>query len=57
MVYRKPITLFKVPLPMATRSEGWVSGRSRAGFAGSNTVGGIEFSLLGVVYYELVVSE
>jgi hypothetical protein len=44
-MYRKAITLFKVPVPVAARSKAWVSGRSLAGIAGSNTVGDIYLSL------------
>ena len=55
-MYRQPITLFKVPVPVAARSKRWVNGRSLAGIAGSNTVGGIDVSLLSVVYYQVEVS-
>jgi len=34
------------PIPVAARSKAWVCGRSLAGIAGSNPVGGMDVCLL-----------
>ena len=41
---------------MAARSKAWVCGRSLAGIAGSNPVGGMDVSLVSVVCCQVKVS-
>jgi len=44
------------PIPLAARSKAWVCDQSLAGIVGSNPAGGMDVSLVVVVYYLVEVS-
>ena len=45
--------LLQLPIPVAERSNEWVCGRSLAGIVRSNPVGGMDVSLMSVVYCQV----
>jgi hypothetical protein len=48
--------MYELPVPVVARSKEWVCGRSLTGIAGSNTDGGMDVSLAGVVCCQVEVS-